>query len=102
MVTKCTCCPDANYQVPLVYEMTAGNVNDSPLLPGLLQKGRDMFDWLRPRYLLADRGYDSSANNYEVVRQEAVPIIHKRKPTAEGRTARRGLHERRCPNLYEQ
>ena len=74
---------DADYEIPLAYEMTAGNVNDSPLLPALLEKGRDMFDWLHPRYLLADRGYDSSANHHEVVRQEAVPIIHKRRPTAE-------------------
>ena len=73
---------DANYGIPLSYQVTTANVNDSPTLPSLLKQAKRTFAWLHPGFVLADRGYDSSANHRAVVKQDAVPIIHIRKPTA--------------------
>ena len=73
---------DANYGIPLSYQITPANVNDSPTLPPLLKQAKGTFAWLHPGFVLADRGYDSSANHRAVVEQDAVPIIHIRKPTA--------------------
>ena len=71
---------DADYGIPLAYEVTPGNEHDSPLLSPLLQKGRDTLKWLRPNFLLADRGYDSGPIHDAVVDQGVIPIIHMRKP----------------------
>lgn len=78
---------DANYGIPLAYQVTAGNVNDSPTLMPLLEQAQRTFGWFAPGFVLADRGYDSSANHHGVVDYGAVPIIHMRKPTSED-----GLH----------
>ena len=74
---------DADHGIPLSYRITPGNVNDSKLLPDLLKDGKDTFDWFQPRYVLADRGYDSQANHKAVAAGGTHPIIHIRKPTAE-------------------
>ena len=73
---------DADYGIPLSYQITPANQNDSPLLPQVLREARRTFDWLQLRYVLADRGYDSNENHRAVVKDGAIPIIHIRKPTA--------------------
>ena len=74
---------DANYGIPLVYQITPGNKSDSPTLPPLLRQARGTFGWLSPGFVLADRGYDSSENHHAVLEQDVIPIIHIRKPTAD-------------------
>ena len=38
----------------------------SPQLVKLVDKARRMYPWLKPRHLIADRGYDSQANHKRV------------------------------------
>ena len=78
---------DANYGIPLTYQVTPANENDTRFLAPLLRTTTDIFPWFLPRYVLADRGYDSSRNHYVVAKYGASPIIHIRKPTADD-----GLH----------
>ena len=73
---------DAQYGIPLAYRVTSGNVNDSPELPKVVRKARGQYPWLKPRYLLGDRGYDSQTNHKFLVGQRITPVIHIRKPTA--------------------
>ena len=75
---------DAKYGVPMAHLVTPGNRNDSPVLPELLQQTRANHKWPKLRYVLADRGYDSSENNHTVVEQGAIPIIHRRRPQDPG------------------
>ena len=58
---------DANYGIPLAYQVTAGNVSDSPTLMPLFEQAQRTFGWFAPGFVLADRGYDSSANHHAVV-----------------------------------
>ena len=71
---------DATHGLPLGFIVTPANKGDSPLLPALLRKARDTYDWLQPRYLLADKGYDALSNHQALVKQGIVPVIHLRRP----------------------
>ena len=73
---------DADYGIPLSYQMTPGNVNDSPTMAPLLRQARSTFAGLAPKIVLGDRGYDSESNHRAVVGEGATPIIHIRQPTA--------------------
>lgn len=74
---------DAKYELPLSYTLTPGNESDSTQLPPVVRKARAEHPWLKPKYLLADRGYDGQPNHRFLVDNKVVPIIHIRKPTAE-------------------
>ena len=74
---------DAVHGAPLAHVLLPANRNDSPLLPGLVRKAQAMYPWLKPKHLLADRGYDSQANHVFLVQRGIIPIIHIRKPTAD-------------------
>ena len=67
---------DATHDLPIIGFVTTANRNDSPFLPGLLDKAADTHDWFAPKYVIADRGYDSKKNHKEVLQRGAVPIIH--------------------------
>ena len=69
---------DADYGIPLAFKVTPGNQNDSPMLPGVLDRAKERLPWLRMKYVIADRGYDSEPNHEDVVDRGAVPIIHIR------------------------
>ena len=71
---------DAVYGVPLHYILLPANRNDSPQLPRVVKEARQVYPWLKPTHLLADRGYDAQSNHEVLVRQGITPIIHIRKP----------------------
>ena len=73
---------DATHGVPLAFIITPANAGDSPMLPQVVRKALETYPWLRPDYLLADRGYDSQANHRFLMAQGITPVIHIRKPTA--------------------
>ena len=75
---------DAVYGVPLDFIITPANESDSPLLPPLMDKAKQSHPWLESKYLLGDRGYDSTRNHKYLIRQGIVPVIHMRK-APEGR-----------------
>ena len=72
---------DAVYGVPLHYILLPANRNDSPQLPRVVKEARQTYPWLKPQYLLADRGYDAVANHEVLVNAGIKPIIHIRKPS---------------------
>ncbi|MCY4579096.1 MAG: transposase [Chloroflexi bacterium] len=41
----------------------------------------ETYGWLRPKFLVADRGFDSQQNHRFLIGRDIVPIIHIRKPT---------------------
>ena len=71
---------DAVYGVPLHYVLLPANRNDSPQLPRIVKEARQVYSWLKPQYLTADRGYDAQSNHEVLVQQGIKPIIHIRKP----------------------
>ena len=71
---------DSIYGVPLGYILMSANHNDSPQLPLVLDKAHRIYDWLEPKHLLADRGYDSEKNHAVCMERGIIPIIHIRRP----------------------
>ena len=74
---------DGKYGLPLSYTVTPGSRNDTQELPIVLKKTLKEHPWIKAKYLLADRGYDSQPNHKFVDGKKIIPIIHIRKPTAE-------------------
>ena len=72
---------DATYNIPIVGFTTTASRNDSPELPVLLDQARREHSWFKPKFVMADRGYDSTANHRAVLARGAVPIIAIRNPT---------------------
>lgn len=66
---------DATYGIPIVAYVTTASRHDSRELPNLLDAAHEAHEWFDPRYVIADRGYDSKANHHEVLSRNAIPII---------------------------
>ena len=73
---------DVEDGTPLVHIFLPANVNDSQILPLLVEKAEQTYEWFSPEYLLGDRGYDSQANHKFLYNRGIAPIIPPRKPTA--------------------
>lgn len=71
---------DALYGIPLGFVLTAANRNDSPMLPKVVQAAQSSHDWFKPKFLIADRQYDSDINFNFLSREGIVPVIHIKKP----------------------
>ena len=72
---------DATHDLPLTFKVTAGNRNDSPELPAVMDQAFAAYDWFAPRVTLADRGYDALKNfEYLYLRRGIDPIIRIRRP----------------------
>ena len=82
---------DALYGIPLGFVLTAANASESPLLPKVVRKAQAAHKWLKPRFLLADRGYDSDDNFRFLYKREITPVIHIRKPS-NNRELHRGIY----------
>ena len=81
---------DATYDLPIGFKVTAGNRNDSPELPAVIETAMTTYDWFDPYAVIADRGYDAATNFEGLYLLHGIdPIIHIRKP---GRT----------DNLYDE
>ena len=65
---------DATYGIPLYGFTTTAKRHDSPELPRLLGQAVVSHPWLRPRYVLADRGYDSFSN-HELAASHGATLI---------------------------
>ena len=78
---------DADYGLPLTFTLTPANRSDLPLLRDLLRKADETLPWLKPRHLLADRGYDSEDCHIDAITRGIIPVIHIRKPSGAS-----GLH----------
>ena len=78
----------ADHGVPLASVVTSAEVNDTGVLRPLLEQALENHPWLKPGYLIADRGYDSLANHKAVLEAGVTSVIHIRKSTAKD-----GLHD---------
>ena len=70
---------DATHHIPLAFTLMPANTGESPQLPPLTEKTLKTYNWLKPKYLVADRGYDTISNHRFLVDKGVVPIIHLRK-----------------------
>ena len=77
---------DATYGMPLFGYTTTASRNDSPELPRLLDEANETLPWLTPKFVMADRGYDSRANHKAVSERGGVLIAPTRRNP-------RGLYE---------
>ncbi len=75
---------DAIYGVPLAYEVLPANLNDSPTLPGLVNQVMVKRPGLKPRYLMADKGYDALSNYRRLNDLRIIPVIPLRNTDKEG------------------
>lgn len=75
---------DAIYGVPLAYDIRPANASDSPTLPGLVDQIVEWHPGLKPRYLMADKGYDALSNYQHLDRQGIIPVIPLRNTDKEG------------------
>ena len=66
---------DATYGIPITGFTTTAKRNDSPELPRVMKQAQDTHEWFTPRYVLADKGYDSEANHRTVEKYGSIPII---------------------------
>ena len=68
--------------IPLSWTVTPASFNDSPELPMVVKKALKEHRWLKPKAVMADRGYDGLPNHEFLDGKKILPIIHIRKPTA--------------------
>ena len=73
---------DAVHEIPLAFTIHPADQNDYRTFPGALQQLAHAYPWLKPKYLLADKGYDSQKTHRILIRKRIIPIIDIRKPTA--------------------
>ena len=73
---------DANYGVPLAHLVTTAKRNDSPELPAVIARAEALYPWFKPSAVIADRGYDSTANHEQLHGKGIVPVIHIRRSKA--------------------
>ncbi len=66
---------DANYDIPLVVDVTKGSESDMNHLIPLVER----LEW-KPEVVMADRGYDSKKNSEWLHKRGIAPVIHKKKP----------------------
>ncbi len=70
---------DTETELPITGYVTTAKSADSINLIPVLGQARDRFEWFAPKYVSADRGYDSQANCRAVIEDfEAAPIIAMR------------------------
>ena len=73
---------DVGTGIPLSWVLLPANLSEIAQLSILLEKAMRRFDWLKPKHLLADRGYDTSGVHEYLVAKGITPIIPlKRAPT---------------------
>ena len=66
---------DAFHGPPLHAILLPANESDTKQLRPLVEETLKMYPWLKPKYLLADRGYDSKANCVFLDSIGIIPII---------------------------
>lgn len=71
---------DAIYELPIGMNVTSGNTPETIEMMPLLRAIKARLPWFRPRYIIADRGYDSQKNFEGVVAEfSAEPIFKVKK-----------------------
>ncbi len=70
---------DATYELPIAMSLTPGNMREMAEMMPLLRATKERISWFKPRYIIADRGYDDYKNFEGIVKEfNAEPIIKSR------------------------
>ena len=75
---------DALYGIPLGFTITPGNEVDVKHLRPVVRKVRKSHGWFQPKFLLGDKGYDSTGNHRFLMNKAITPVIHMRRPGGGG------------------
>ena len=75
---------DADHGIPLGFIITPGNTNDGNMLASVLDRAMSSHEWLKPGYVIADRGYDYVKCYQAAVDRSIVPIIYIRGHQGQG------------------
>ena len=95
---------DAEYELPIAANVSAGNVHDVLRASNVLSEAWFTYSKFHPRYVLADAGYSSVALHHLIVGQyTATPVIDLNPKHKRGRTRNDGFY--RSPEwqaIYKQ
>ena len=84
---------DAEYELPIAANVSAGNVHDVLRASNVLSEARFTYSKFHPRYVLADAGYSSAALHHVIVAQyTATPVIDLNPKHKRDRTRRDGFY----------
>lgn len=75
---------DARYGVPIVWDILTANETDTRTLPGLVDQVKATHPGLKPRYLIADMGYDALSNYQHLDQRRIISVIPLRNTDKEG------------------
>ena len=81
---------DAYWGFPVAHIILPANQSDSPTLPTLTAQALKRHPHLKPRYLIADRGYDATDNYKSLDKQRILSVIHMRDTDKDGIYTTRG------------
>ena len=80
---------DAVYGIPLHMVLRPANEHETTHFAEDLDATLERHPWLKPKYVLADKGYDSLSNFEHTVKRGINPIIAVRRPPKDAKTGRR-------------
>ena len=80
---------DAYYGLPIYINTQPANKNEGPWLRADLDAVLKQHPWLKPRYLVADKGYHALYNFQHAVQLGITPIIAIPKPPKDPKTGKR-------------
>ena len=80
---------DAVYGIPLHIVLRPANENETTYFAEDLDATLKRHPWLKPRFLLADKGYDSLPNFEHTKGRGIIPIIAVRRPRKDPKTGKR-------------
>ena len=80
---------DAVYGIPLHMELCPANESESTKFVELLDITLERHPWLKPKFVLADKGYDALPNFQHALERGAIPIIAVRRPQKDKTTGKR-------------
>ncbi len=80
---------DAIYGIPLHIALRPANENETSHFAQDLDDTLERHPWLKPKFVLADKGYDSLPNFQHTVKQGIIPIIAVRRPQKDTKTGHR-------------
>ena len=88
---------DAVYGIPLHIALRPANENETSHFAQDLDDTLERHPWLKPQFVLADKGYDSLPNFQHTVKQGIIPIIAVRRPQKDKETG-----QRRFDSTYDE
>ena len=80
---------DAIYGIPLHLELRPANDSEITNFPALLDTTLERHPWLKPKFVLGDKGYDSLPNFQHALKRGTIPVIAVRRPQKDKATGKR-------------